>query len=68
MIELISTTDPVRLSFVRSVLAQAGIEALVFDANAPWPGAIPNRLMVADADAPRARQLLADMEEDGQIR
>lgn len=62
MVELAKTFDPVRLSFLRSVLADAGVEVVVLDtgAGAIWPGAIPARLMVAEADAGRARRALAE--------
>ena len=68
MIELAKTFDPVRLSFLRSILAEAGVEAVVLDtgAGAIWPGAIPARVMVAEEDAWRARRALAEagIEED----
>jgi hypothetical protein len=61
MIEIAKTFDPVRLSFLRAVLADEGVEAVVFDAGAGaiWPGAIPSRLMVDEKDAWRARRALA---------
>jgi hypothetical protein len=69
MREIAKTFDPVRLSFLRSVLADAGIEVAVLDsgAGAIWPGAIPFRLMVDDKDAWRAKAALAEagVEEDG---
>lgn len=64
MTEVLNTSDAVRLSFLRAVLADAGIVSVVFDAGAPWPGAIPSRLMVADDDAWMARRLIADAEAD----
>ena len=64
---LLATNDPVRLSFVTALLAEAGIEAIVLDA---WMsalegsiGAIPRRLAVAADDAIRARRLLRDAGE-----
>lgn len=61
MIELAKTFDPVRLSFLRSVLADAGIEVVVLDlgAGAIWPGAIPARIMVDEEDEARARRALS---------
>jgi hypothetical protein len=61
MIVVAKTFDPVHLSFLRSVLADEGIEVVVLDVGAGsiWPGAIPARLMVADEDAWRARRALA---------
>jgi hypothetical protein len=68
MIEIAKAFDPIHLSFLRSVLADAGVEAVVLDtgAGAIWPGAIPARVMVAEEDAWRARRALADagVEED----
>jgi hypothetical protein len=66
MVELTTTTDPVRLSFLRSVLDGAGIAAFVADAGAAslWGQAIPARIMVDDADLERARRLIAEAERD----
>lgn len=62
MIEIERTLDPVRLSVLRSVLADAGIDAFVFDsgAGALWQGAIPSRLMVRDEDQELARHAIAE--------
>ena len=61
------TNDPVRLSFLRALLRDAGIECLVFDEFASLMdgsiGAVPRRLVVADADAARARLVLAEAGE-----
>lgn len=58
------TNDPVRLSFLRAVLQDAGIACWVLDEFASSMdgsiGAIPRRLVVADEDAARARRVLAD--------
>jgi len=62
MIELLTTHDPVRLSYLRWRLAEAGIETEVFDAGSPWPGAFPSRLMVAQDDHARAEQIVAEAE------
>jgi hypothetical protein len=61
MVEIDRTSDPVRLSFLRSMLTEAGIESFVFEPNigALWPGAFAARLMVADRDGERARQAIA---------
>lgn len=62
MVELLRTNDPVRLSFVLALLADADIETLVFDAHASVVqgsiGAIQRRLMVVDDDLARARRVL----------
>jgi hypothetical protein len=61
VIELERTFDPVRLSVLRAVLAEAEIENVVFDAGAGglWQGAIPSRLMVRDDDLELAKRALA---------
>ncbi len=62
MIEVARTHDPVRLGYLQALLADAGVEARVFDgaARSTWPGAIPARLMVEDRDAWLARSVLAE--------
>lgn len=62
MVELERTLDPVRLSVLRSVLADADIEHFVFDAGAGalWQGAIPIRVMVRESDIELARRALAE--------
>ena len=59
MVEIERTLDPVRLSVLRSVLSDAGIETFVFDSGALWQGAIPARLMVLDDDADLARHAIS---------
>lgn len=63
MIELIRTNDPVLLSFLQALCAEARIETLLLDQHTSIVegsiGAIPRRLMVADKDAAEARRLLA---------
>lgn len=60
MIEVARADDAVRLSWLRAILADAGIEHAVFDeaAQTLWPGAFRARLMVADRDAWLARKTL----------
>ena len=62
MIALLRTTDPIKLSSVRALLDDAGVETLTFDgaAGGLWPTVIPVRLMVSDADANNARRLLRE--------
>ncbi|HKT53526.1 MAG TPA: DUF2007 domain-containing protein [Caulobacteraceae bacterium] len=64
MIELVKTTERVRLNFLAAVLADAGIETKVFDeaAGSLWGQAIALRLMVAEDDLDRARRLIAEAE------
>ncbi len=61
------TNDPVRISFLRVLLADAGIEALLLDVHASAMegsiGAIPRRLIVEDRDAWRARLVLQEAGE-----
>lgn len=62
MKELLRTTDAVLLSWLTALLADAGIEAVVFDNHTSIlegsVGAIPRRLMVAEEDLEPARRRL----------
>jgi hypothetical protein len=64
---IMQTNDPVRISFLRALLRDAGIDCLVFDEFASGVdgsiGAVPRRLVVADEDADEARRILADSGE-----
>ena len=66
MKELLRTNNVVYISFAQAVLADAGIETVVFDGNMSVVegsiGALPRRLMVADEDEAAARRLLAAAE------
>jgi hypothetical protein len=68
MMELARTNDAVRLSWLQALLTEAGIAALVLDGYTSIVegsiGAIPRRLMVADADHFRATALLDAAERD----
>lgn len=68
MKELLRTNNPVLLSFVTALLAEAAIESVVLDSYTSILegsiGAIPRRLMVRDEDHSRARHLL---EEAGEL-
>lgn len=65
MIEVFSTNDPVRLSFVEAVLKDAKIKAVTLDAQTasifggslPW---INRRILVPGDQADEARQVLKD--------
>jgi len=61
MIEIESTSDPVRLSFVQAVLSAADVPYYVFEPHVGglWPGAVATRVMVSDRDAAAARAALA---------
>jgi len=64
---LATSNDPVRLSFLTVLLADAGITAVVLDGYTSAVegsiGAIPRRLMVAAEDEVRARRVLAEAGE-----
>jgi len=67
MREVAKSNDPVRLSFLTVLLRDAGIETVLLDHHASVMdgsiGAIPRRLMVADADYTRARRVLQEAGE-----
>ena len=60
MIAILTTTDPVKLSAARALLAGETIDSDVFDtaAGGLWTAIIPMRLMIDEADAARARGAL----------
>lgn len=62
MIELVRTNDAVTISFVESLLRDAGIECLVADQNMSVMdgsiGILPRRILVLDDDAEEARELM----------
>lgn len=64
MRELLRTNDAVTLSFVESLLTDAGIDYLVADRNMSIMegslGVLPRRVLVADEQEQKARRLLAD--------
>jgi hypothetical protein len=68
MKELLRTNDLVRLSWLRALLADARIETVVLDehvANIEGGTApVQRRLMVLEADHPRACAVLADAGEE----
>lgn len=68
MKELVRTNDTVRLSWLQAVLGEAGIETVVLDSYTSIVegsiGAIPRRLMVADADHARASAALRQAEAE----
>ena len=61
MVELIATSNAVRLSWLQAVLADAGIETEVWDAGAGslWGSAIDKRLMVDESDLAQAKRVLS---------
>ena len=64
---LATSNDPVRLSFLTALLADAGIAAIVLDAHTSAVegsiGAIPRRLVVAAEDEERAQRVLREAGE-----
>ena len=64
MKEVLRTNDLVLLSYATHVLAEAGIEAVVFDAHMSAVegsiGAFPRRLMVQDDDLRKALRELGN--------
>lgn len=64
MIELIRTNDAVVLSFVQSLLRDAGIDCLVADENMSIMdgslGILPRRILVPEDDADEAKAILID--------
>jgi hypothetical protein len=68
MRELLRTNDPVRLSWIQALLADAGIEAVVLDTHTSIVegsiGAIPRRLCVIAEDFERAKRVLDEAGEE----
>jgi len=61
---VLKTNDPVQLNYAEVLLADAGIDAVVFDQSMSIMdgsvGILPRRLMVSDEDFTRAVGLLSD--------
>ena len=64
MRELIRTNDPVLLHFAESLLAEAGLKAIVLDSHmSVMEGSLdflPRRLLIADDHEIEARRLLSE--------
>ena len=64
MREVLKTNNPVLLSFAQALLADCGIEAVVFDVHMSVIegslGVLPRRLMVGDENFARAEAVLRD--------
>ncbi|HET8997046.1 MAG TPA: DUF2007 domain-containing protein [Acetobacteraceae bacterium] len=64
---VVTSNDPVRLSFLAALLADAGIEAVLLDTHTSIVegsiGAIQRRLVVASDDYSKARRILTDAGE-----
>lgn len=67
MRELIRSGDPVRLSFLTALLADAGIDCLILDTHTSiMQGSLdilPQRLMVADDDLAHAQAVLIEADQ-----
>ena len=72
MRELLRTNDVVKLSWLTSLLADAGIEAVVLDTNTSILegsiGVLPRRLMPSEEDLERDRGILPPPELDAAAR
>ena len=64
MKEVLTTTDPVRLSFLRSVLEDAGVNTVVLDSGVAsvLSSLFTARLMVEEDDYNQALRLIAEAE------
>ena len=64
---VVTSNDPVRLSFLTALLADAGIEAFLLDSHTSVlegsAGAIPRRLVVSTDDYARACRILREAGE-----
>ena len=64
MEEVLSSNNPVDLSFATALLSGEDIEAVIFDVHTSVLegsiGILPRRVMVASDDAARARRILFD--------
>lgn len=67
MRELLRSGDPVRLSFLTALLADAGIDCLILDTHSSiMQGSLdilPQRLVVAEDDLEQARRVLTEAGE-----
>ena len=63
MIEILTTSDPVRLSFLQTVLEEAELHPFVMSASA-YPGVLDSRLMVPDGEVELARRIIVEAEAD----
>jgi hypothetical protein len=64
---VVTSNNPIRLSFLTALLADAGIHAFLLDGHTSVlegsAGAIQRRLVVNDEDFPQAHRLLRDAGE-----
>ena len=69
MEEVFRTNDPVKLSYIRHLLSEAGIEVFVLDEHTAYIDGrgplVPIRVVVHEDDAGDARRALAELDQDG---
>ena len=63
MIAILETSDPVRLSFLKTILEEGGFHPFVFDGGNPYPGVYPCRLMVPESEVELAKRLMVEVED-----
>lgn len=72
MFELVRTNDPVVISFVQSLLRDAGIACFVADQNMSILegslGILPKRILINEEDRQAAHQLLEDAGIEHEMR
>lgn len=72
MHDLIRTNDPVLISFVESLMRDAGIGCMVADSGMSVlegsVGVIPRRILVDPDMAAQARRIIADAGLEGELR
>jgi len=62
MIEVLKTTSPVRLHFLKTMLEEAGLHPLLVEASA-YPGVLASRLLVPDDEEVLARRVIDEAEK-----
>lgn len=69
MEEVFRTNDPVKLSYIRHLLSEAGVEAYILDEHTAYIDGrgplVPIRVVVHRDDAAQARRVLSELEQDG---
>lgn len=68
MEEVFRTNDPVKLSYIRHLMAEEGIEVYVLDEHTAYIDGrgpmVPIRIVVHEDDADRALRVLKDLDRD----
>ena len=63
MIAILETDDPVRLSFLKTMLEAADFHPFVFGGGSPYPGTYASRLLVPESEVELAKRLIAEIEK-----